>query len=320
MQATSLAQPNIALVKYWGKRDGPGNLPATGSLSVTLDSLETRMTVSFADAPGQDSLEVNGVDAPDMLPRVSRCLDDLAGAGRPAARVTSSGNFPIAAGLASSASAFAALAVAASGALGREDDRLTLARIAGRASGSAARSLYPGFVELAVADDGIVIDTLATPAEWPLVVTVAVTATAAKPVSSGSAMNRSRETSPFYAAWVERQDDDLTAARAAVRGRDFEALAAVAEHNCLKMHAVTWTSRPATVYWNPATLSCLETVRALRSAGTPVFFTIDAGPQVKALSPPDAADEVARALRATDGVIDVLQSGPGEGARLVEAG
>lgn len=317
MRATCQAQPNIALVKYWGKRDVDNNLPATGSLSLTLDALWTRMTVEFDEAPGVDTLTVNGEDAPQMLPRVRRCLDDIAGTERAAARVQSDCNFPIAAGLASSASAFAALTMAASKANGRRLDRLALARTAGRASGSAARSLYPGIVELSVGARDIELESIAAPGDWPLTVTVAVTAAAAKPVASGPAMIISRETSPFYAAWVERQDADLSAAREAVRARDFAALAAVAEHNCLKMHSVMWTSRPPIVYWNTATLSALETVRSLQRNGLPVFFTMDAGPQVKVVSLPDAAADVVDALRNTDGVIDVLQSGLGDGARIV---
>jgi diphosphomevalonate decarboxylase len=318
MRATSQAQPNIALIKYWGKRNVDNNLPATGSLSLTLDSLWTRMSIEFAARPGPDELRVNGAAEAGMLARVSRCLDDIAGPGRPAARIESECNFPIAAGLASSASAFAALAMAASRANGRRNDQLGLARAAGRASGSAARSLYPGFVELSVNDEDIDLRTLAMPDDWPLAVTVAVTARGSKPVSSGAAMIISRQTSPFYSAWVERQDADLAIAREAVHARDFAALASVSEHNCLKMHSVMWTSRPSIVYWNTATLSALETVRRLQRKDVPVFFTIDAGPQVKVISPAGIAAMVATELRATDGVVDVLQSGLGYGARILE--
>lgn len=131
-------------------------------------------------------------------------------------------------------------------------------------------------------------------------------------------MNISRQTSPFYRAWLDRQDDDLQAARAAVAQRDFAALAAVTEHNCLKMHSVMWSSRPSLVYWNAATLSCLDTVRRLQADGVPAFFTIDAGPQVKVVSTPAAAGEIVTALQATNGVVDILQSGLGKGATLLE--
>jgi diphosphomevalonate decarboxylase len=316
MQATAEAHPNIALVKYWGKRNARRNLPAVSSLSVTLDTLRTRMTVAFG-AGSEDTLEVNGQASPAMLDRVTRCLDGVAGEDRPAAAVSSESNFPIGAGLASSASAFAALVVAADAAAGKAYDRLTLARLAGAASGSAARSLYGGLVELDAGDEHIDLQQLASPDEWPLNVVVAVTDEAMKPVGSGEGMIRSAASSPFYPSWLEQQEEDLAVARDAIAARDFDALGEIAEHNCLKMHSVMWSSRPPLVYWNSATLACMETVRALRAEGEPVFFTIDAGPQVKAICLAESVGTVAEALGKTPGVVDTLVTGVGNGARLV---
>lgn len=319
MRATAQAQPNIALVKYWGKRDVQRNLPAVSSLSITLDSLWTRMSVRFADELAADELVVNLEESADMLPRISECLDHVAGKDRPRACVTSECNFPVAAGLASSASAFAALVVAGSKAAGRERDKETLARIAGAASGSAARSLYGGFVELLAGESAIDVRTIADAQSWPLNVVIAVTAPGRKAVGSGEAMKRSAASSPFYTGWVEQQDADLEAARDAVVNRDFQKLAAVAEHNCLKMHSLMWTSRPPTVYWNSATLQCMETVRQLQHEGHAVFFTIDAGPQLKAVCLPHETDAVRSALDACEGVKRTMLSGLGAGARLLES-
>jgi len=318
MRASAVAQPNIALIKYWGKRDIASNIPAVGSLSITLASLETRMTVEFEEGIESDSLLVNDEPAERLLPRVSRCLDDLLGPGRAPAVIESSYNFPIAAGLASSASSFAALVVAASQAAGLQADTLSLARSAGRASGSAARSLYGGFVELKASDSEILVESILDADAWPMEVVVAINAKGEKPVSSGDAMNLSAKTSPFYSSWVEHQDQDLRVARAAVADREFMTLAAISEHNCLKMHSVMWASRPPVVYWNKATLACMETVRRLQSDGVPVFFTIDAGPQVKAVCLPAAAKQVRDALRETDGVLDTLQSSLGGGAHALD--
>ena len=318
MRASAVAQPNIALIKYWGKQNTAENLPATGSLSITLASLTTRMTVELDDALRSDRLRVNGEPAADMLPRVSACLDHLLGPARASASIDSECNFPIAAGLASSASSFAALVVAASHAAGLEKDSLSLARAAGRASGSAARSLYGGFVELQTSAQEIQVETITAAEDWPMQVVAAITATGAKAISSGDAMNRSAATSPFYASWVQHQDHDLHVARSAVAARDFAALADVSEHNCLKMHSVMWGSRPPVVYWNKATLACMETVRALQADGVPVFFTIDAGPQVKAVCLPEAAGQVLEALQQTEGVIDTLRSSLGDAARLLQ--
>jgi diphosphomevalonate decarboxylase len=317
MRATARAQPNIALIKYWGKRDSQLNLPAVGSISVTLDELYTTMRVELDGALDLDTLQVNGRDARSMLPRVSRCLDTVLGADRLRARVTSESNFPIAAGLASSASSFAALVVAASAAGGRSGNVDELAGFAGRASGSAARSLYGGFVELRNEADGIAVNTIMDGSTWPLRIVAAVTSRAPKPVGSGEAMEISRKTSPFYSRWVEEQDMDLATARDAIVVRDFGKLASVAEHNCLKMHSVMWASRPPVVYWNAATLACLERVRELQAQGVGAFFTIDAGPQVKVVCLPGDESRVVDALSNTDGVEAVLSSGIGMGAALV---
>ncbi len=318
MQATAIAQPNIALIKYWGKRDVARNLPAVGSISITLRELFTRMQVEFDASLSADDLTVNGMPDARMLPRLSACLDRVAGAPRPRARIVSTCNFPIAAGLASSASSFAALTVAGAAAAGRNPGGDELASLAGRASGSAARSLLGGFVELSNADDDIRVSRLLAPGDWPLTVVVAITQAGPKPVGSTEAMEISRMTSPFYTRWVEGQAQDLAVARAAVLERNFDRLGAIAEHNCLKMHSIMWASRPPVVYWNAATMRCLQTVRQLQGEGTPVFFTIDAGPQVKAVCLPEAASRVEAALRATTGVIDIMTSGLGAGARLEE--
>ncbi len=314
----AIAQPNIALIKYWGKRDIERNLPAVGSISVTLRDLYTAMDVDFVDGLEDDELTLNGAADDRMLPRLSDCLDRVAGTRRPRARIVSECNFPIAAGLASSASAFAAATLAAAAAAGKDFTGAELVSLAGRASGSAARSLLGGFVELSNRDSGIELRQLRTAGEWPLHVVVAITESGPKPVGSTEAMEISRRTSPFYSSWVEQQAHDLDTARSAIAGRDFGKLAAIAEHNCLKMHSIMWASRPPMVYWNAATMRCLQTIRRLQGAGVDVFFTIDAGPQVKAICPPEQAAAVAKALSATDGVLDVMTTAIGDAARLLD--
>ncbi len=316
MRATAIAQPNIALIKYWGKRDTTLNLPAVGSISVTLAELNTTMAVEVDASLAADTLTVNGREAPDMLPRVRQCLDSLVEGARPKLRVTSECNFPIAAGLASSAAAFAALVVAADNVLGLAHDRHALARFAGRASGSAARSLYGGFVELEQGDHDIELRQLLAVEAWPLQVVVAVTETRSKTIGSGSAMQISRRTSPFYQRWLEQQSADLDEARSAILARDFERLSVIAEHNCLKMHSVMWASRPPLIYWNSATLNCMNTIRDLQAEGVAVFFTIDAGPQLKAVCLPGEAGRVGDALGSTPGVVGIMHSRLGAGARL----
>lgn len=319
MRATAVAQPNIALIKYWGKRDVARNLPAVGSISVTLRDLQSSMGIELLADAASDELTLNGADNTALLPRLSRCIDQVIGADRRRARIVSTSNFPVAAGLASSASAFAACVVAAAAAAERSYDRCALASLAGGASGSAARSLYGGIAELRNTADAIAVETLSESSRWPLDIVVAITSSAPKATGSTEAMEISRKTSPFYSDWIERQEDDLATAKQAISTRDFEQLAAIAEHNCLKMHSVMWTSRPPMVYWNAATLQCLETVRQLQRDGCSVFFTMDAGPQVKAVCLPDETERVRLAMAATPGVEQIMVTSLGEGARLVDA-
>jgi diphosphomevalonate decarboxylase len=319
--ATARAGANIALVKYWGKRDRALNLPAAGSISITLDALETVTTVAALDHGAEDQLELNG-QASDPA-RVSALLDLMRGlaGGGPGFRVSSRNNFPPAAGLASSASAFAALVAAADRALGLDLAPAKRSELARRGSGSAARSIFGGFVEWdrGQAADGH--DSVAHPLldadAWPLKVVVAVTDTGGKSVSSTDGMNRTMQSSPYYPAWVDSVAADLDLARQAIEQRDFEVLAEVAEHSALKMHASALAARPGILYWNPATIACLETVRELRRAGQGVFFTIDAGPQIKAVCLPESAAAVAQALAELPGVARVIESGLGRGAEIL---
>jgi diphosphomevalonate decarboxylase len=321
-RAVARAGANFALVKYWGKADERLNVPAVGSISITLDALFTETVVELIPELRSDELVLDGKRRDEDLAKISACVDLLrrkAGADT-RVRVTSRNNFPTAAGLASSASGFAALVRAAEAALGLRLSPRERSIVARQGSGSAARSIFGGFVEMRAGSSPDGSDSFAEPLleskEWPLEVVIAVTAKAEKAVGSRTGMTRSASSSPYYAAWVAGQPPDLAAARAAIRARDIAALAHVAEHNCLKMHAAALAALPPLVYWNGATVECLHAVQRLRGAGVPVFFTIDAGPQLKAVCAPDARPEVERTLRAVPGVLELLTSALGPGAEL----
>ncbi|MDZ7840571.1 MAG: diphosphomevalonate decarboxylase [Gammaproteobacteria bacterium] len=321
MEAAAIAHPNIALVKYWGKQDGPGNRPAVPSISVTLDALYTYTRVRFEPGLAADSFSIDGHVDERVARRVTRCLDMLrARAGREVfAMVESRNNFPTGAGLASSASGFAALVVAVDRALGLELSRDELSRIARRSSGSAARSLYGGFVALPLDPCEETAAPLLSEEEWPLSIVVAVTASGAKSVGSTAGMERTARTSDYYQAWLAAADADFREARDAILDRDFHRLARVGERSTLKMHALMLSADPGLIYWNPATVACLHRVRELREEGVAVFFTMDAGPQVKAICLPEHQARVVESLAAIPGVLNVLESGLGAGARVVNA-
>jgi len=326
--ATAVAGTNIALVKYWGKRDAALNLPAAGSLSLTLDGLGTRTTVRFSEALAADRLTLDGTPADARATaRVAAFLDRVrARAGvRARADVTSENDMPTASGLASSASGFAALAVAATRAAGLAASPEELAELARLGSGSAARSIFGGFVEMARGERPDGRDAIAAPVAggdaWhDLRLVVAVTSEAAKAIGSTEAMERTARTSPYYAAWIASVTADLAETRAAIAARDLPRLGAVAERSALRMHACALAAEPGILYWTPATLAALATVSALRATGVAAFFTIDAGPHVKVLCATAQAPGVAEALLRTPGVLRTVVAAPGKGAHVVEAG
>ena len=323
LRARCRARSNIALVKYWGKADAGLNTPAVGSISITLNDLWTDSEIRFDPSLTADRLVLNGSERADQLARVSACLDHVrAIAGvELRAEVLSQNNFPTAAGLASSASGFAALVGAATAALGLEIPPQELSILARRGSGSAARSIFGGFVEMhkGQASDGSdsYAEPLAPRETWPLKVLVAITAQSEKAIGSGPGMAMSAESSPYYADWVASHPADLDAARSAIAARDFGRLADVSERSCLKMHAAAISTVPPLIYWNGATVDCLTRIRELRAGGVPVFFTIDAGPQVKAICEPGAEADVRTAFQGVTGVRDVIETGLGPGLELL---
>ncbi|MEL7536326.1 MAG: diphosphomevalonate decarboxylase [Pseudomonadota bacterium] len=324
MQVLASAHPNIALVKYWGKQDAVRNLPAVSSVSITLDRLTVRTRVGFAEHGDKDRLSINGHVDPKSEQRAAQCFDAYrvsADAPFRALVAESDINFPVAAGLASSAAGFAALVTAADVLHGGRLSRLELARLAGQASGSAARSMYGGFVYLAAPENKnhpINVNTVLSADAWPLSVVIAVTTHEQKAVGSTEGMEQSRLTSPFYDTWVANQAHDVDDALAAIQSHDFERLATISEHNCLKMHAVMLSSQPGLVYWNGATVEAIHRVRGLRRLGHAVFFTIDAGPQIKAVCDPDDTNAVADALADVPGVVEVMCCGLGPGATATQ--
>lgn len=319
MQAAAQAQPNIALVKYWGKQDIKRNVPATPSLSITLDALWARTTVRFSEENERDSLSINGITDPSQLQRVTAALDRLRRLSGETnyADVSSTTNFPVSAGLASSAAGFAALVTAGCSALGADLSAQDRSRLARASSASAARSVFGGFVELQTEQPDPAAQPLLAETEWPLNVAVIVTSTRAKQTSSTAGMNQSARASVFYDAWVDSAPRDFADARRAVLHQDFQMLADISEANCLKMHAVMLSTQPALMYWNGATVEVILRVRDLRARGIPAFFTIDAGPQVKIVSLPGHRAAIEQAVRDTPGVVDLIHSSLGAGARLL---
>jgi diphosphomevalonate decarboxylase len=308
VKATAAAHANIAVVKYWGKRDEALVLPESGSLSVALDRLLTTTTVTLGDADFDSFI----LDGRPEDPGRARALLDAAGI-REHARIESRNDFPTAAGLASSASGFAALAVAACAAAGLRKSAEELSALARLGSGSAARSVPGGWAVWERESARQVFP----PSHWDLRFSIAVCATGAKPVGSRDGMRSTRETSPYHAAFIEQCRRDLPAGLQLLQARNLSGLGALAERNALRMHADALAADPPLLYWQPATVACLLALRELRASGVQAWATIDAGPHVVAISSSADAAAVEARLRAVAGVTDVLVCAPAGPARVL---
>jgi diphosphomevalonate decarboxylase len=315
--ATAVAHPNIALCKYWGKRDRALNLPATPSLSLTLSPFTTRTSVNWgADA---DEAWMNGqlLDGREAR-RIFMCLD-LLDPWRPRCVVTTENNFPTAAGLASSSSGFAALVRAADAASGRQRPIEELAVAARRGSGSATRSLFGGWVEWGMGTKADGSDSHGVPVapadHWDVRMLVAVLAPGPKETSSTDGMVHTQRTSPYFPVWTECAPVDVEEARAAVRARDLEGLGRIMERSSMRMHASMLAADPPLCYWRAGTLAAVQAVRDLRAAGVSAWYTMDAGPNVKVLCATPDAERVRDALKQVCERVEVLE--PGGPARIV---
>jgi len=322
--ATAQAHPNIAFIKYWGNRDNTLRLPMNGSISMNLNGLTTRTTVSFQRSLAMDELIINGREATGArLNRVSYILDIIRGMANvhDRAEVMTENNFPSGAGIASSASAFAALALAGSAAAGLSLSEQELSRLARRGSGSASRSIPGGFVEwqMGTTDDDSFAFSIAPANHWIIVDCIAIVSALHKKTSSteGHAI---APTSPLQAARVADAPRRLDLCRKAILNKDFDSFASIVELDSDMMHAVMTTSTPALHYWKTASMAVMNNVRAWRSEGIPVCYSVDAGANVHVICPLTEAQVVDKRLREIKGVEDVLVARAGGAAEIVVNG
>jgi diphosphomevalonate decarboxylase len=319
-RATAIASPNIAFIKYWGNRDPALRLPANASLSMTLSNLQTNTTVIFDDRLEADQIEINGSPASEKAAsRVTVHLDLIRTlSGLPSfANIRSLSNFPAGAGIASSASAFAALTAAASNAAGLDLDMKQLSILARRGSGSAARSIFGGFVQLfsgETNEDGYA-EQLVPAEHWQLVDLVAVVKKEHKSIGS-SAGHLLAPTSPIQAIRIQDAARRLEICKKAILQKDFQALAQIVEQDSNLMHSVMMTSDPPLLYLEPESISVMKHVTRWREDGLAVCYTIDAGPNVHCICSFEDSHEVERQLRSIDGILNIYRCSPGNGVAL----
>lgn len=293
---SAYAPSNIALCKYWGKRDEVLNLPVTSSLSVSLANKGTTTVVKCHDAQHDEIiLNSNPVDLDSQFGKRLVSYLDLFRQNNETFLIETSSNIPVAAGFASSASGYAALAEALNILYDWQLDSSSLSILARLGSGSACRSLWHGFVEWHKGEREDGMDCNATPIEktWlNLCVGLLVLSPEEKPMSSREAMKLSKASSCYYDAWPKKSADDMKLLHKAIDNSDFELLGQTAESNALAMHATMITASPSVCYWQPETVAAMHEVWALRKEGVPVYFTEDAGPNLKLLFEAKDADQV----------------------------
>lgn len=319
---TARAHTNIALIKYWGKKDMDLIIPQNSSLSLTLDHFYTDTTVKFDETLPRDVFTLNGHLVKNS--KVNHFMDlvrKLAGI-QIFAKIDSINHVPSAAGLASSASAFAALAAAASKAAGLDLSRKDLSRLARRGSGSASRSIYGGFVEWCQGTDDQT--SYAVPVEekldWPIGMLVGIVNSGQKKISSRVGMQTVVETSPYYQGWIQSTTADLKSIKKAIQERDFQKVGEITESNALKMHALNLSAQPHFNYFEPMSLAIMQEVERIREEEhIPCYYTLDAGPNVKILCLQADASAIQQILASKFGQITFEFAKPGEGVRFIEA-
>ena len=326
LQAAAVSHPNIAFIKYWGNKDHQLRIAANDSISINLGDLETRTKVNFltkTNGESSDRLILNGEESSgDVLERVSNFLDIIRKMAGTNARaiVESENQFPTGAGIASSAAAFSALAMAGAAALQLNLTEKELSRLARRASGSASRSVPGGFVEWQAgsSDEDSYAYTIAPPEHWNLVDCIAIVKSSHKTVGSTTGHSLAGS-SPLQEGRLADTPRRVVLCRNAILDRDFNTLAEVVELDSNIMHAVMQTSTPPLFYWEPQSVTLMKLIPQWRRKGLPVCYTLDAGPNVHVITKAEYAEEVKRKLLSQEGVSKVLTSGVGGPTRLIKS-
>ena len=318
------AYTNIALIKYWGKKNEELILPMNNSLSLTLDAFYTETEVIFSDSYMVDEFYLDGtLQDEKATKKVSQFLDLFrkeAGLSLKAS-VISQNFVPTAAGLASSASGLAALAGACNTTLKLGLDDLSLSRFARRGSGSACRSIFGGFVEWEKGHDDLSSYAKPVPSdsfEDDLAMVFVLINDQKKEVSSRNGMRRTVETSSFYQGWLDSVEGDLYQLKQAIKTKDFQLLGETMERNGLKMHGTTLAAQPPFTYWSPDSLKAMDAVRQLRKKGIPCYFTMDAGPNVKVLVENSHLSEVQETFTKLFSKEQVITAHAGPGIAIIE--
>jgi len=329
MKASAIANTNIALIKYWGKRNKELMLPQNSSISVTLGGLFAKTTVDFNEKYKEDIFILNNQEYKKGSEEYDEYIGVFLNFIRKIAKtnlrvkIVTQNNFPSAAGLASSAAGFAALATAINKSLNLGLSRRELSTLARRGSGSATRSIFGGFVEWRKGrkEDGSdsFAEQIAPPEYWrDFRIIIGITSKKEKRIKSRVGMEQTVQTSPYYKSWLDTINTDLEQIKKGIIERNFSLVGRITEVNCLKMHATMITTSPPIIYWNAGTIEVINSILGWRRKGLDIYFTIDAGPQVKILSREKDVPEVKKRLKKIRALKDIIITRPGKGSKIIK--
>lgn len=322
MKKTAIAHPNIALIKYWGKKNAKLNLPYNTTIAINLSNLWTMTTVKIAEKYNQDEVIINGKKEEREVRRVINFLDLIRRLAKrkEKVKVVSKNNFPTASGIASSSSGFAALALASSVAFGLNLSEKELSILARLGSGSACRSVPSGFVEWRKgknSEDSYAF-TIFPPNYWSIKILTLIVTQKKKEVFSSDG-HLLAPTSPFFKTRISLIGKKIVQLKKAIKNKDFLLFGEIIEQEALEMHAIALTSKPPLVYWNERTVFWIREIFKLRKEGFLVFFTIDAGPNLHLFCLERDQENIYNQLKKNlINEEEIIINNPGEGVKLTK--
>jgi diphosphomevalonate decarboxylase len=317
-KTTVKASSDVALIKYWGKKDEKLRLPENGSISLVLDGLDTTTTVEFQSGLSSDTFMLDGAEVAQSSPKYARVMQHLDRIRMLAgitikARVVSQNNFPADTGLSSSGSGMAALTCAAANAAGLSLSEKELSILARQASGTACRCVCGGFVEWKDGDtsETSYSETLYPADHWDLVDVIAVVSKETKKISSTQG-HSSAKSSPFYEARQTRLPVKTAALKQVLAEKNFSEFGKIVEAEALEFHSILLTSEASLIALLPGSIAVMHTVRQLRAEGVEAYFTINTGFNVHVLTLPQFQETVEKRLQQLSAVQSTLIARPGE--------
>lgn len=319
MKQTAQAPSNIAIIKYWGKKNSKLDLPFSSTISINYNNLFTQTTVEFNPKLQKDAVTIDGKSNAQETKRVSTHLDIIRKLAKikTKAKVVSKNNFPKSSGLASSASGFAALTAAGAKAAGLNLKEKQLTALARLGSGSASRSIPSGFVkwEKGTNHQTSYARSLYPASYWNLDILVIIVNNNAKKTSSTQG-HSAAVSSPFFNIRTKNLDKKIKKIESALKSKNFKLFGQTLETEALELHAIALTSIPPIIYWEPKSIQIMKLCHALRQKDIDVYFTFDAGPQPVLFCQQKDTPKVMVALKSQVKDIQIIKSKPGEGTTI----